>query len=314
MSNLRCAVIGVGYLGRFHAQKYHTMDGVDLVGVFDAHLPQAKLIAEELQVPVFESLNQLIGAVDAVSIAATTSAHYDVAKFCLSHGIHVLIEKPITQTCEQAQELVEIAQAKQLVVQVGHLERFNPSYQAFHKLAKEVRLIEAQRLATFKKRGSDVDVILDLMIHDLDLVLSLVNSDVVHIHAQGLSVMTNAIDLANVSLSFANGCVAHLTASRVYSGLERLMRVYQEDGYYALNFQQQKLTRFIPNPKAENGIFLQTEEIECQTQDALNAQIKEFVNAVKTGSAVQVDGQAGLAALKLAIQIQSIIEKERSFG
>ena len=314
MSNLRCAVIGVGYLGRFHAQKYSALDGVELVGVFDTHLPQAQLVAQELQVKVFESLEQLIGTVDAVSIAATTSAHYEIARFCLTHGIHVLIEKPITETHAQAEELVELASLKKLVLQVGHLERFNPAYQTFLPMAQNIRLIEAQRLATFKKRGSDVDVILDLMIHDIDLILSLVQSEVTHIHAQGLSVMTSAIDLANVSLTFANGCVAHLTASRVYSGLERLMRIYQEDGYYALNFQQQKLTRFVPNPKAENGVFLNSQDIECHTQDALNAQIKEFLNSVKTGASVKVDGKAASDALALAIQIQSIIEKERSFG
>ncbi len=314
MSNLRCAVIGVGYLGRFHAQKYAALDGVDLVGVYDMHLPQAELVAQELNVAVFSNLEELVQSVDAVSIATTTSAHYDVAFFCLQQGLHVLIEKPITETTEQARTLIELAKNNQCLLQVGHLERFNPAYQAFLPRMKVIRLIEAQRLASFKKRGSEVDVILDLMIHDLDLVLSLVKSPVIHIHAEGLSVMTDAIDLANVSLRFANGCVAHLTASRVYSGSERLTRIYQEDGYYALNYGQQKLTRFIPNPEAQNGVFLQSEEISCHAQDALHAQIAEFVSAIQNGTSIQVDGPAALNALDLALQIQSHIQKEKSFG
>jgi len=314
MSKIRCAVIGVGYLGRFHAQKYANSLEAELVGVFDRNTSHAQSVAEELQVPIFDSLEALVGQVDAVSIAATTKAHYEIAKFCLSHGIHVLIEKPMTDTISQAKELIEIAKSNNLIIQVGHLERFNPAFQNFLNHCQNPRLIEAQRLATFKKRGSDVDVILDLMIHDLDLVLAIVKSDVINVHAQGISLMTKEIDIANVSLSFANGCVVHLTASRVYSGLERLMRVYQDDGYYALNFQQQKLTRFMVNPDSPNGIFLESTDIECQSQDALNAQISEFIQAVKTNMPVQVDGQAAFRVLELATQIQHIISKERSLG
>jgi predicted dehydrogenase len=314
MSKIRCAVIGVGYLGRFHAQKYANSPEAELVGIYDRNALHLQAVADELEVPIFSSLEELVGQVDAVSIAATTKAHYEIAKFCLSHGIHVLIEKPITETIAQAQELIEIAQSKNLIIQVGHLERFNPAYQNFLNHCQNPRLIEAQRLATFKKRGSDVDVILDLMIHDIDLILALVPSEIINVHAQGISLMTKDIDIANVSLSFANGCVVHLTASRVYSGLERLMRVYQDDGYYALNFQQQKLTRFMVNPDSPNDIFLESTDIECQSQDALNAQISEFIQAVKTNTPVQVDGHAGLRALELATQIQQIILKERSFG
>lgn len=314
MSKLRCAVIGVGYLGRFHAQKYAALEHVDLVGVYDSYLPQAQAVAQELNVKVFSHLDELLKSVDAVSIATTTSAHYAVAHACLEQGIHVLIEKPMTETIEEAAILINLAQKHQCLIQVGHLERFNPAYQAFLPHLKNIRLIEAQRLASFKKRGSEVDVILDLMIHDLDLVLSLVKSPMVHIHAQGLSVMTDAIDLANVSLRFANGCAAHLTASRVYSGSERLTRIYQEDGYYALNFGHQKLTRYIPSPEAQNGLFLQNEEIPCYSQDALQAQITEFVLAIQMGTPIQVDGNAALSALDLALQIQSHIQKEKSFG
>jgi predicted dehydrogenase len=314
MSKIKCAVIGVGYLGRFHAQKYTHHPEVELIGVYDRNQDHAQAVAAELQVPAFDDLGSLMNDVDAVSIAASTKAHYEIAKFCLQKGKHVLIEKPVTETVAQAQELIEAAQAKNLIIQVGHLERFNPAYQQFLSYAKNIRLIEAQRLATFKKRGSDVDVILDLMIHDLDLILAMVASEIIHIHAQGIALMTKDIDIANVSLSFANGCVAHLSASRVYTGLERLMRVYQDDAYYALNFQQQKLTRYNINPECSDGIFLEAIEIECHQQDALNAQIHEFVHAVKNKTRVQVDGPAALKALDLAQKIQHIIAKEKSLG
>ena len=314
MSKLRCAVIGVGYLGRFHAQKYSCMSNIDFVGVYDSYHPQAQLVAEELNVNCFSSLEEVCRSADAVSIATTTSAHFAVTKYCLESGLHVLVEKPLTETILEAQELINLAAAKKLTLQVGHLERYNPAFQAFLPCMEKIKLIEGQRLATFKKRGSDVDVILDLMIHDLDLVWSLMKSEVVDIHAQGLSIITHSTDVANVSLTFANGCVANLTASRVNSGLERIMRIYQQDCFYALNFQQQSLMRFKPNHGAIHDQFLIAEEIACQKNDALNAQIHDFVNSVQNGAPVKVDGYAGFEVLNLANKIQAIIEQEKSFG
>jgi len=307
MSELRCAVIGVGYLGRFHAQKYATLANVNLVGVFDTFADNAEKVAAELNVKVFSNLQVLVQEVDAVSIAASTTAHYDIAKFCLEQGLHVLIEKPITEHLKEAQDLVDIANKNKLILQVGHLERFNAAYQAFIPHLTSPLLIEMQRLATFKKRGSEVDVILDLMIHDLDILLSWIKSPIIDVKANGLSIMTKAVDLANVSIRFENQCVAHLTASRVHATLERLTRVYQDKDYYVLNYQEQQLTRFIADPNAENNLYLVQEHIACEKKDALKEQITAFVDSITHQKPIEVDGLAGLNALELALHIQSLI-------
>jgi len=307
MFELRCAVIGVGYLGRFHAQKYAEMPNVNLMGVFDTNFLQAQHVANELSINHYSSLDELIQEVDAVSIAASTPAHYKLAKHCLENGIHVLIEKPITENLKQAQELIDIAKQQQVILQVGHLERFNASYQAFLPHLKSPLMIEMQRLAPFKKRGSEVDVILDLMIHDLDILLSWVNSPILEIKANGLSMITNDIDLANVSIKFENQCVANLTASRVHPNLERLTRVYQDKDYFVLNYQEQQLTRYIADPDANNNIYLIQELIPCEKKDALKEQIAAFVDSILYAKSIKVDGQAGLNALEIALHIQSLI-------
>ena len=304
MNKLRCAVIGVGYLGRFHAQKYAQMPQAELVGVYDLNTELALNLGKELDVPACQQLDELLAQVDAVSIAASTLAHYELAKQCLHQGVHVLLEKPMTETLMQAQELIDIATAKDLILQVGHLERFNPAYQAYLAVQQKPRMIEASRLATFKKRGIDVDVVLDLMIHDLDIILSLVNNPVRHIHAQGISLLTQAIDVATVMLDFENGCVATLHASRVHSSVERQMRVYHDDGYCSLNYQTQALTRYIPDLNASNGVFLLPEVLTTASADALYAQIQSFIAAVQAGAAVAVTGHAAYQALDLALQIQ----------
>jgi predicted dehydrogenase len=192
-------------------------------------------------------------------------------------------------------------------LQVGHLERFNAAYQAFLPHFTSPLMIEMQRLASFKKRGSEVDVILDLMIHDLDILLSWVNSPILEIKANGLSMITNDIDLANVSIKFENQCVANLTASRVHPNLERLTRVYQDKDYFVLNYQEQQLTRYIADPNANNNIYLIQEQIACEKKDALKEQIAAFVDSILHARTIQVDGQAGLNALEIALHIQSLI-------
>ena len=278
MSKLRCSVIGVGYLGRFHAQKYAKIPGVELRGVFDVSIENARAVALELGIEVFEDLNTLVQQTDAVSIAASTPAHYDLAKFCLEHGVHVLLEKPMTQHLHQALDLIHCAKANGVVLQIGHLERFNPAYQAFLPYIQQPILIEMQRLAPFKKRGSEVDVILDLMIHDLDILLSMVKSPIREIKAKGFSMMTPSIDFASVSITFENTCVAHLTASRVHSHAERLTRVYQEKDYYVLNYQEQQLTCYKPNPDASDHSFLTQEILTSETKDALYEQILSLIH------------------------------------
>jgi predicted dehydrogenase len=307
MSKLRCGVVGVGYLGRFHAQKYAKLNDCDLVGVYDYFPNQSQKIAQEFGTHSFTELSDMLAEVDAVSIAASTKAHYELAKYFLAHGKHVLIEKPITETVEQAKELVQLAEKNQLILQVGHLERFNPAYVAFNQYLSQPQWIEMQRLAPFKKRGSDVDVILDLMIHDLDILLSWVKSPIVDLKAQGFSMMTKEVDLATVVIKFQNNCVANLTASRVHSNVERLTRVYQEQDYYVLNYQEQQLSRYIADPSADDNLFLEHVPIPCVKHDALELQVQSFIDAVIGKAGVMVDGQAGLNALTLALDIQKAI-------
>jgi predicted dehydrogenase len=308
MSKLRCGVIGVGYLGRFHAQKYAALSAVDFVGVYDLSSSQAAQVAGELSVKAYLDVSELLHDVDAVSIAASTRAHFLIAKQCLEQGIHVLIEKPITPTLKEAQLLIELAKKKSLILQVGHLERFNQAYQVFDKYVSQPQWIEMQRLAPFKKRGSDVDVILDLMIHDLDILLSWVKTPIDTIQAQGFSMITNAIDLASAVIKFTDGCVANLTASRVHSTVERLTRVYQGPDYYVLNYQEQQLSRYITDANSQDNLFLAHEPIPCIKQDSLMLQIQSFVDAVQGQSSVLVDGRAGYQALELALKIQSLID------
>ena len=226
---LRAAVVGVGYLGRFHAQKYAALaaGGVELVGVVDARRETAQRVAEELGTRAFTDHRELLGAapaVDLVSVASTTETHHAVARDFLAAGVHVLAEKPITVTVAQADELIALADARKLVLQVGHLERFNPAWLAVRDRIRRPVFIEAHRMAPFKARGIDVSVVLDLMIHDLDLILPLVDSPIADLRASGVSVLTDGIDIANARIEFASGCVANLTASRTSTASLRRMR------------------------------------------------------------------------------------------
>jgi predicted dehydrogenase len=314
MAKLRCAVIGVGYLGRFHAQKYAQIPQAELIGVYDLQFEQAEKVAHELDVAAFKNLDEMLGYVDAVSIAASTPAHYELAKKCLCLGKHVLLEKPMTATLAQARELIEIADEQKLILQVGHLERFNPAYQAYQAFHQKPRMIEAHRLATFKKRGIEVDVVLDLMVHDLDIILSWITSPITQIHAKGISLLTDAIDVATVMLNFENGCVAQLNASRVHSSVERQTRVYHDKDYFCLNYQTQELTRFMPDLSASNGVFLLPEELATEPADALYAQIRSFIASIQEGQVVAVDGHAAYRSLELALMIQKLIyEPEAEF-
>lgn len=313
MKKPRCAVLGVGYLGRFHAQKYANIHHVDFIGVYDTNLTQAKNVASELNVSIFSELKDLVGAVDLVSIAAITPVHYELALFCLSHGIHVLIEKPMTQTVHEADELIALAKHQNLVLQVGHLERYNPAQVQFLPYLKKPQMIECQRLATFKKRGSEVDVILDLMIHDLDIILSWVKSPVVAIHGQGIRMLTDGFDLASVSLRFENGSSAQLTASRVHANLERITRVYQDKDYFSLNYQTQTLTQYTAIPHTELGHALKENVYQSEKQDALMTQIQNFIARVQGKDVLAVDGQAGRQALALALDIQHNIQRVKNF-
>ncbi|MDP1984611.1 MAG: Gfo/Idh/MocA family oxidoreductase [Sulfuritalea sp.] len=310
---LRAAVIGVGYLGRFHAQKYAALgaagEGVELVGVVDSHAETAQRVAKELGVAAFTDYRELLGGkVDLVSVASTTESHHAVARDCLAAGVHVLAEKPITVTVAQADELIALADAKKLVLQVGHLERFNPAWLAVRDKFTRPVFIEAHRMAPFKARGIDVSVVLDLMIHDLDLILPLVASPVTDLRASGVSVLTDGIDIANARIEFANGCVANLTASRTSTASLRRLRVFQHHEYISVDFGERRIgISRRRDALVEGEEPIDTETIQQPPGDALMTEIKAFVAAVQNGTPPVVSGREGRDALAIALEIDRMI-------
>lgn len=235
--SLRCAVVGVGHLGRFHAQKYKLINEVKLIGVCDTSEERARTVANELDVKAFTDARQLIGNVDAVTIASSTPSHADLCELFLNAGIHVLVEKPITESSAQAVRLCELADKKGVHFQVGHVERYNPALKAVEAKLKDPLFIECHRLAPFKIRSTDVDVVLDLMIHDLDVILSLVKSPPAKVSAVGTPVLTKKLDIANARIEFESGAVANVTASRVSQNTQRKFRVFQREQYLSIDFQ-----------------------------------------------------------------------------
>ena len=321
---LRAVVIGVGYLGRFHAQKYAALSGVELVGVVDAHPETAQRVAQELGVAAFTDYRELLGAhgskdakVDLVSVASTTETHHAVARDCLAAGVHVLAEKPITVTVAQADELIALADAKHLVLQVGHLERFNPAWLAVKDKIKRPVFIEGHRMAPFKARGTDVSVVLDLMIHDLDLILPLVNSPVTDLRASGVSVLTDGIDIANARIEFANGCVANLTASRTSTASLRRLRIFEHHEYISVDFGER---RVVISRKREGSLEdlapdqlpIDSESFQQPPGDALLTEIEAFVDTVKNGTLAVVSGREGRNALAVALDIDRMIAARRN--
>ena len=307
---LRAAVVGVGYLGRFHAQKYASLDGVELVGVADARLDAAQRVAGELGVAAFADHRQLLGQVDLVSVACSTEHHHAVAKDFLAAGVHVLVEKPITVTVEQADELIGLAEAKHCVLQVGHLERFNPAWLLARDKIGKPMFIEAHRMAPFKPRGIDVSVVLDLMIHDIDLILGVVGSEVTELRASGVGVLTEGVDIANARLEFANGCVANLTVSRTSHSSLRRMRLFQRREYLSIDFQERRVgvsRKAAAGAAAEMPIVGET--LEAPAGDALMTEIREFVASVRSGRPAVVSGLDGRRALALALLIDQTIQQ-----
>ncbi len=311
MPKLKTAVVGVGYLGKFHAQKYAQLADSELVAVCDSNTEVAQAIADEHGVEVYTDYNDLIGKVDAVSIVVPTQKHYEVAKVFLDNGVHVLLEKPITSTVEQAQELVQIADRNKLVFQIGHLERFNPAVMALDDVLKEAQFIESHRIAPFNPRGADVNVILDLMIHDIDIILDFVRSPVKSIQANGVPVLSNDIDVANARIQFENGCVANVTASRVSMKSERKMRIFQPDAYITIDFQNKKLG---VHRKGKGEMFPGIAEIdslerEFEQGDALLAESAAFIKSINEQSRPVVSGEDGMRALETAFEITRLLGK-----
>ena len=307
MTNLRAAVIGVGHLGRFHAQKYAALDDVELVAVCDLDRSRAREVAAALDTsPVFDH-RELPDRVDAVTIAADTSAHFELARFFLEHGVHVLVEKPMTATSEEGRELTRIADRNDLRLQVGHVERFNPALLSARERLSSVQFIECHRLAPFKDRGADVNVVLDLMIHDLDLILSLLGSKPVRVSAVGISVLTDSADIANARIEFDGGAIANVTASRVSTTAQRKFRVFHEGHYLSIDFGEGEV-QLVSRAESAEGPALREERWSLARGDALLAEVASFCNAIRTHSPCEVSGRDGVLALEVAERITADIE------
>jgi predicted dehydrogenase len=305
MSEFRAAVIGVGYLGRFHAQKYAQAADCKLVAVVDTRAEARAQAAREFAVEVLADHRELLGRVDLVSIVTPTPTHFAIARDFLAAGTHVLLEKPVTETLAEARELIALARREKRILQVGHLERFNAAILAAEPYLKAPRFIECHRLAPYRERGTDVNVVLDLMIHDIDLVQTMVASPIASIDSIGAAVFSEGIDIANARIRFENGCVANATASRVSVKTERKLRVFEDETYLSIDLQQKILTviRKRSAPVAPGELPVSIEEHSLEQGDALKAEIESFVACVRTGAAPVVSGEAGLRALETALRV-----------
>ena len=308
---LRTAVVGVGYLGRFHAQKYKLIDRSELIGVYDVNKARAEEVAHELNVRAFSSLEEIAGQVDAATIATTTSSHFEIAKFFLERGVHLHVEKPITTNSVEAQTLCDLARSRKLKLQVGHVERFNPALVAAEAKLKKPLFIECHRLAPFKPRGVDVNVVLDLMIHDLDMILHLVKSEPVSVAAVGTPVLTRTDDIANARIEFSSGAVANVTASRVSLNSQRKFRVFQEAQYLSMDFGSGEVRLFTKTGEwnGEGSPPIDMESWNLEKSDALLCETEAFVDSCLSDQPCVVTGEDGLRALRLAEQIIGAIEK-----
>ena len=327
MSKLKIGVIGTGHLGKIHTKLFKEVEDAELVGVYDIDQSKSEEAAKEFNTKAFRNLDDLLNEVDGVSIVATTSAHYKLVKRAFEKDVHVLVEKPITVTIPQAEEIVAISAEKNLTLQVGHIERFNPALLSLEKYQLNPKFIQTDRLAQFNPRGTDVAVVLDLMIHDIDIILSLVKSEVTEVKANGVAVVSGNIDIANARLEFANGAVANVTASRISQKKMRKMRMFQESGYIALDFitgvaevyrliNQQEMDEKHFLSFGEMGIgekkkFVVYEQPEIKQVNALKHELELFVSAVQNNTKPIVSGQDGLKALKVAEEIINKIEESR---
>lgn len=333
VEKLRVGVVGVGHLGNHHARIFSQVSGAELVGVNDMDLEKGKSVAQRYGTRYFANLDDLLSETDAVSLVVPTTAHFSLAKVILEEGKDLLIEKPITETVQQADELIEFAQKKNLILQVGHVERFNPAFKAAEEHQLEPKFIESHRLAQFDPRGTDVAVILDLMIHDIDLILSVLKSPIKQIEAVGVPVVAESEDICNARLTFENGCVANITASRISARALRKMRLFQKDSYVSLDFLQKTVEiyklvgadRFlreqkekktvvgnIPVEKVGKTIIYERPEI-CE-EDMLTSEIKSFLNAVRTRTSPKVTGEDGKKALEVALKIKEKAEEHKKWS
>ncbi|MDP2861394.1 MAG: Gfo/Idh/MocA family oxidoreductase [Desulfobacterales bacterium] len=310
MKKLRVGVVGAGYLGKFHAEKYSQMEDVELVGIADSDRVQAESVSKKVKTNAYTDYRDLIGKTDAVSVVVPTPAHFEVSRDFLENGIDVLIEKPITTTLAEADELISISAARGLIIQVGHLERFNPAILALKDIVKNPRFIESHRLSIFKERGTDVSVVLDLMIHDIDIISGFVKSEIKSIHAAGIPVITGLADIANTRLEFMNGCVANVTASRISTKNERKIRLFQQDAYISVDFANHEITVVRKKESEKESLIpgMEIKQICFEKSDALKDELTAFVKAVSRREVPEVTGQVGRDALKVALSVMEQID------
>lgn len=311
---LRVGVVGIGYLGKFHAEKYARMDDVELVGVVDIKKTQAEEIAVALSTKAYSRHSDIFDKVDAVSIVVPTSDHFAISKDFLSHDVDVLIEKPMTTTLEEADELIDFAYSKDLIIQVGHLERFNPAVVALDGIVKKPMFIESHRLGIYKPRATDVSVVLDLMIHDIDIISNFVRSEIKTIHAAGIPVISEHVDIANARLEFESGCVANVTASRISIKNQRKIRLFQKDAYISVDFAKHEIIIIKQSGQTQNSLIpgMDINQLSFTKGDALEDELKSFVRSVKRREAPEVTGKVGREALKIALNIMDQINRTSS--
>ncbi len=325
---VRIGVVGVGHLGSLHAKMFAGIDTAELAGVYDADKNKAAAVAKEYHTNAFDNLDSLFASVDAVSIATPTSTHADVVIQALQSDLHVFVEKPITKTLDEARRIIDEAQRRKKKVQVGHIERFNPAILAVEHLSLQPLFIESHRLAQFKPRGTDVAVVLDLMIHDIDIILSLVKSPVDKIEANGVGIVSDSLDIANARIQFKNGCVANVTASRISQRPMRKLRLFQSNAYISMDFTDgvTEIFRLVDSKDSsfkstlllgqiDSGLLKRNivyEKPKIKKINALKYELELFVDAIKTNKEPVVTAEDGRRALEVAQEIMIAIEKHQS--
>jgi predicted dehydrogenase len=310
VEKVKVGVVGVGYFGSFHAEKYAKNPDVELVGVVDIDAARAKHVADRLSVQPFVDYTDLFDKIRAVSIAVPTSIHYQVARDFVSHGIDVLLEKPMTTDLEEAEDLIKVAEKQARILQIGHLERFNSAVTALNGLVDAPLFIDSIRFSPFLERASEVDVVIDLMIHDIDIVLSIVQSKVRSISAVGIPVISSQLDIANARLEFENGCTANISASRVAGKKRRQIRIFQENGYFTIDFLSHRI-RSHTRCHDSKGRRVVSQEIAIEPTDALEGEIVSFLEKVRDRTTPLVSGQNGKRALEVALAITEQIQENR---
>tara|TARA_B100001123_G_C15203621_1_gene984359 strand:- start:329 stop:1303 length:975 start_codon:yes stop_codon:yes gene_type:complete len=320
-NKINVGVIGAGYLGSLHIQQYKTLKNINLIGFYDINNRHALEVEKKYQVSAFDSMEDLLSLCDAVSIATPTITHFEIAKQAMNKMCHVLIEKPITKNIREAKEIVQISEQKKLIIQVGHIERFNPAFYTLRNSQIHPLFVESHRLAPFNIRGTDVDVILDLMIHDIDILLSLVQSKINEVRASGISVLSDNIDTANARIEFNNGCVANLTASRIANKKIRKFRFFEKNAYTTIDFLNPNIEKYVltntkPTKQKSYVVMNNTKEkyilyekMDVIHHNALKKELENFVDSISISTKPLIDGESGLRALKLAIQIQDSIKR-----